>query len=78
MKKSLAALLMLAGISYVLCGCGDNSNQANLQNGEISQTQTTSKSPIESLTSEEKAIFDALLIASDAFYSPQAIKKSSK
>lgn len=56
MKKTFVALLILVSTSSLLCGCGDSSNQANAQNGEISQTQTTSKSPIESLTNEEKSI----------------------
>lgn len=72
MKKFIAvcfAVLMTASLS----GCG-NSGAGASNSAAISDSADVSKTAIESLSSEEKQIFDALVIAADNFYTPQSIK----
>ncbi len=74
-RKFLIALL---ATTLLLTAC-DNGNSVQSENNSqidsaIEISEESSKSAIESLSDEEKPIFEALIIASDIFYTPQSVK----
>lgn len=66
-KSILAATILGLGIVFSLAGCNSSENRS-------SESSEMPKSAIESLSDEEKQIFDALIIASDTFYVPESIR----
>ena len=76
MKKRIVIMLLAATVLLTAC---DNGNSVQSENSSqidsvSEKSEATSKSAIESLSDEEKPIFEALIIASDNFYTPQSIK----
>ena len=66
--KKFSVGIIAAAFALSFSGC----QNPNSTNG--TQVENVSKSPIDALSQEEKQIFNALLIASDAFYTPQSMK----
>lgn len=76
MKRKI--LIVLLAATLLLTACGNGNSEQSVNNSEVDNvveiSEETSKSAIEALSDEERSIFEALIIASDIFYTPQSIK----
>ena len=74
--KRIKGIAMCAVAALTFTACSNGSNEVGNNSSQQKQEEAP-KSAIDSLSAEEKEIFDALIIASDAFYNPQTIKVMS-